>query len=126
MTVGPSNDDVFDGVGGGQAKMQAHTRLSEVAVSSTDALTIEVLLGFDCDAGADGISIAGASLQADREPGGACGFGEVILEEPQPGSTSVGEPEIEVTIAVPVDPGEGTAVIDEIESTGGRDIGEAA
>ena len=32
----------------------------------------------------------------------------------------------ESAIAVPVDPGEGTAVIDEIESTGGRDIGEAA
>ena len=78
----------------------------------------------DLHACANCVSIAGGSIadQTKCEPVMLTGY--IVAEQPQLGSATIDNPEVEVAVVVPVHTRHGPAVIGEVEAADRRNVGE--
>src|SRR6266571_5282479 len=68
FAVGPSNADPVYALGRADTEMNAHIIVGKIAASTAHLADLRPPPGFDLDAGADRIAIAGGSDQAKADP----------------------------------------------------------
>ena len=69
--------------------------------------------------GPDGIPADVFSITLELEAEEAAWWGGIVSEKTQPGGVPVGDPEIRISISIPVAYGQGAAVVDKVEARNG-------
>lgn len=84
------------------------------------------ILEGDFDTGSNAVTVGFLAVSGEVE-GDEGGLGlEVVAEEPDPGCGAVGDPDVEVAIAIIIDESDGPGVIGKIPADRGGDVSEAS
>ena len=105
--------------------MNALSGLAHEAVSGGETARDFLPVDLKLKDGSDGIAVAGGAGEFKGDPVLALRFAELIFNKTKARSFAVGLPKIEISILIPVRGHDRAAVVDEIKSAHGGDVGEA-
>ena len=127
FSPGPSNVYRFDRVGGAQSEVESFARLGEKRFSRPQGLDERLgAANHDLDTGADRVAIGcwSRALKTKREV--VVIRWNIVAKKAKPRGIAVGNPNVKVTIMIPVGGHQRPSVVREIDSGSGRNVGKAS